>query len=83
VDIAILVMCACNLFVSVIIIYAVLTVGWAIVRRDEQPQKPELPKKEVSEAEKVRIEREAKRKEEEWNNFFRYTGETQTKRGGN
>ena len=75
-------MCVCSFFVSVLTFFTVITLGTVVVKRGKQAVKTDLPKKEVPEAEKERIKREAKRKEDEWNNFFSYSGETQTKRGG-
>ena len=86
-DIAILILCACNVFVGVLIFLAVVAMAWFMCRSGEKSTDtkhctPSQPKKELSEAEKERIRQKNERQEEEWNNFFRYTGDTQTKKGG-
>ncbi len=83
--IIILTLCICNLFTTAV-------VGWAVgelkqnnsCKKDSEnkPEAPIAPKKEVNEAEKERVFREQQRRAEEWNNFFSYTGDVQTKKGG-
>ena len=87
-DFAILILCACNLFANMLAFFAMLAAISLILHmfdkktEENKPKTPVAPKKEVSEAEKQRILQEQQRKAEEWNNFFSYTGDVQTKKGG-
>ena len=87
-DFAILILCACNIFANMLTFIAMLAVISLILHKfdkkteENKPKTPVAPKKEVSEAERQRIEREMQRRAEEMNNFFSYTGDVQTKKGG-
>ncbi len=84
-EIAILILCACNIFANVLVFTAIIAATWLVLHGKGNQIKPEVhatPKKEVSEAEKQRIQQEMQRRAEEINNFFSYTGDVQTKKGG-
>ena len=87
-DYVILALCICSFVVNMLTFIATLAVISLILHKfyekieGSKPKTPAAPKKEVSEAEKQRILQEQQRKAEEWNNFFSYTGDVQTKKGG-
>lgn len=79
---AILVIGACNLLVGFFLFITLLYIARLFIGKDERTKPSKRQNKtEVSESEKQRIEFAAKRKAEQWGNFFSYTGESQ-KRGG-
>lgn len=81
-------LCVCIFVVSLLTFLVTFAAIWLVLHKpyekaeENKPKTPVSPKKEVSEAEKQRILQEQKRREEEWNNFFSYTGDVQTKKGG-
>lgn len=84
-ELAILILCACNIFANMLVFTAIIAATWLVLHKKgnkAEPEVPVVPKKEVSEEVKQRIEREMKRRAEEMNNFFSYSGDTQTKKGG-
>lgn len=84
-EFAILILCACNIFANMLVFTAIIAATWLVLHKKSnkaESEVPVVPKKEVSEEVKQRIEREMKRRAEEMNNFFSYSGDTQTKKGG-
>lgn len=87
-DYIILALCICSFVVNMLTFIAMLAVISLILHKldkkteENKPKTPVAPKKEASEAEKQRILQEQQRRLEEWNNFLSYTGDVQTKKGG-
>lgn len=84
-DFAILILCACNIFANMLVFTAIIAAIWLMLHKKgnkNEPKAPDTPKKQINEAERQRVEREMQRRAEEMNNFFSYTGDTQTKKGG-
>ena len=84
-DFAILILCACNIFANMLVFTAIIAATWLVLHKKgnkNEPQVSDTPKKQINEAERQRVEREMQRRAEEMNNFFSYTGDVQTKKGG-
>ncbi len=84
-DFAILILCACNIFANMLVFTAIIAATWLVLHKKgnkNEPEAPDTPKKQINESERQRILQGQQRRAEEWNNFFSYAGDVQTKKGG-